>query len=66
MASPEKAKTERRKTSVVTGVLGTASGQVRLGRGTRVEGVMEMGQVQVRRTFALWLRAVEALKDFIE
>lgn len=49
MASPEETKAWRRKTSAVTGVSGTASGRVGLGRGTRVDGVMEMGQVQQRR-----------------
>lgn len=55
----------QRKPGVMAGVLGTVSGHVGLGRGTRAEGVMEMEQVQVRKNLCLLARGRgQALKDF--
>lgn len=57
----------QRKPGVMAGVLGTVSGQVALGSSTRAEGVMEMGQVQVRKNLCHLARGRgQALKDFTE
>lgn len=51
----------------MAGALGTVSGQVGLGRGTRAEEAMEMEQVQVRKNLCHLARGRgQALKGFTE